>query len=227
MVAIAFSAGGLVPAFACEEKKLYALQFYAEANDPDGLQILANFAGNICGLRAVGGRMEAFLERAEASIRSEIRRRQRPDRHFGGVDSAVCAALLHRAHRRPPQVHLHRHGPDAQGRAGAGDLHVPRGAEHGTDQRGRAAARSQAPGGHRLPRRQARSGGAGGHGPCSRRRPAHWMASTVWRWAPSTRTCSPALRDASPALTGAWSLCACCSRTRCASLATCWACRAN
>ena len=50
--AIAFSAGGLVPAFACEEKKLYALQFYAEANDPDGLQILANFAGNICGCEA-------------------------------------------------------------------------------------------------------------------------------------------------------------------------------
>ena len=94
--AIAFSAGGLVPAFACEEKKLYALQFYAEANDPDGLQILANFAGNICGCEPWWS-MEAFLERAEASIRSEIGDGNALIAISGGVDSAVCAALLHRA----------------------------------------------------------------------------------------------------------------------------------
>ena len=94
--AIAFSSGGLVPAFACEEKKLYALQFYAEANDPDGLQILANFAGSICGCEAWWS-MEAFLERAEASIRQQIGACNALIAISGGVDSAVCATLLHRA----------------------------------------------------------------------------------------------------------------------------------
>ncbi|HIR06891.1 MAG TPA: glutamine-hydrolyzing GMP synthase [Candidatus Pullichristensenella stercoripullorum] len=94
--AIAFSDGGLVPAFACEERKLYALQFYAEANDPDGLQILANFAGNICGCEPWWS-MEAFLERAEARIRKDIGGGSALIAISGGVDSAVCATLLHRA----------------------------------------------------------------------------------------------------------------------------------
>lgn len=93
--AIAYAAGGLVPAFACEEKKLYALQFSPEANDPDGLQILANFAGDICGCEAWWS-MEAFLERAEAGIRSEVGDGNALIAISGGVDSAVCAALLHR-----------------------------------------------------------------------------------------------------------------------------------
>lgn len=94
--AIAFSDGGLVPAFACEERKLYALQFYAEANDPDGLQILANFAGKICGCEAWWS-MEAFLERAEKRIREDIGEGDALIAISGGVDSAVCATLLHRA----------------------------------------------------------------------------------------------------------------------------------
>src|SRR5699024_1660435 len=82
--------------FACEERKLYALQFYAEANDPDGLQILANFAGNICGCEPWWS-MEAFLERAEARIRKDIGGGSALIAISGGVDSAVCATLLHRA----------------------------------------------------------------------------------------------------------------------------------
>ena len=34
------------------------------------------------------------------------------------------------------------------------------------------------------------------------------------------RTCFPARRGAAPGLTSAWSLCGCCSRTKCASSAT-------
>lgn len=94
--AIAYSAGGLVPAFACEEKRLYALQFYAESNDPDGLQILANFAGGICGCEAWWS-MDAFVERAEEEIRSAVGEDNALIAISGGVDSTVCAALMHRA----------------------------------------------------------------------------------------------------------------------------------
>ena len=94
--AIAYSAGGLVPAFACEARRLYALQFYAEANDPDGLQILANFAGTVCGCEAWWS-MDAFVERALAGIREQVGEGRALVAISGGVDSSVCAALMHRA----------------------------------------------------------------------------------------------------------------------------------
>ena len=94
--AVAYAGGGLVPAFASEEKRLYALQFYAENNDPDGLQILANFAGGICGCEPWWS-MEAFLERAQADICAQVGDGSALIAISGGVDSAVCAALMHRA----------------------------------------------------------------------------------------------------------------------------------
>ncbi|NLF28907.1 MAG: glutamine-hydrolyzing GMP synthase [Clostridiales bacterium] len=93
---VAYAAGGVVPAFASEEKKLYALQFYAESNDPDGLQILANFAGNICGCEPWWS-MEAFAEQAVRDIQNTVGEESALIAISGGVDSSVCAALLYRA----------------------------------------------------------------------------------------------------------------------------------
>ena len=222
--AIAFSDGGLVPAFACEERKLYALQFYAEANDPDGLQILANFAGNICGCEAWWS-MEAFPRTRRGAHPQRHRRGQRPDRHFrrrrfGGLRDAFAPR-----HRRSAQMRLHRHGADAQGRAGAGDLHVPRGAGHGIDLRGRAASASS-------------RGSKALCSPAAKREVVEREVMAVFeeearaaagRGLPGAGHHLPGRalrrrRGARPDSRSAWSLCACCSRMKCGSWATCWAC---
>ena len=87
---------GLAAAFACEEKKLYAMQFGVESNDPDGLQILDHFAVDICGCERWW-----TTENIISSIIEEIRETV-GDGHAlmalsGGVDSSVCATLMHRA----------------------------------------------------------------------------------------------------------------------------------
>ncbi len=95
-VAIAFSPGGVVPAFANEEKKLYGLQFYAETNDPDGLRILSNFARGVCGCEPWWA-MAAFAADFEERTKAEFTQGTALLAISGGVDSSVCAAIMHRA----------------------------------------------------------------------------------------------------------------------------------
>ena len=87
---------GIAAAFANEEKKLYAMQFGVETNDPDGLLILDHFAVDICGCERWW-----TTENIVTSIIDDIKARV-GDGHAlmalsGGVDSSVCAALMHRA----------------------------------------------------------------------------------------------------------------------------------
>ena len=91
-----FRPGGVVPAFADEERKVYGLQFYAETNDPDGLRILSNFARGVCGCDP-WWTMEAFLETFEGKMREEFQSGIALLAISGGVDSSVCAAIMHRA----------------------------------------------------------------------------------------------------------------------------------
>ena len=93
---LAFSSGGLMPAFGNEQRDLYALQFYPETNDPDGLRILFNFAVAICGCASEWS-VERFLERELEEVRRRVGTREALVAISGGVDSAVCAALMHRA----------------------------------------------------------------------------------------------------------------------------------
>ncbi|NLG25823.1 MAG: glutamine-hydrolyzing GMP synthase [Clostridiales bacterium] len=88
--------GGLTAAFSFEEKKLYGMQFSAEQNDPDGLAILANFARGIAGC-APWWSMDVFIEQEVARIRERVGGGSALMGISGGVDSAVCAALMHRA----------------------------------------------------------------------------------------------------------------------------------
>lgn len=94
--AIAFSPGGVVPAFADEAKKRYGLQFYAETNDPDGLRILSNFARGVCGCEPWWS-MEAFAADFEEKMKAEFSEGTALLAISGGVDSSVCAAIMHRA----------------------------------------------------------------------------------------------------------------------------------
>ncbi len=94
--AIAFSPGGVVPAFADEEKKIFGLQFYAESNDPDGLRILSNFACGVCGCETWWS-MEAFAADFENQMKEAFTEGTALLAISGGVDSSVCAAIMHRA----------------------------------------------------------------------------------------------------------------------------------
>ncbi len=79
------------------EKQFYAVQFHPEVTHTlIGSQILKNFTHGICGLSG-SWTMGAYMESAIADIRTQV-----GDSHVicalsGGVDSAVTAALIHRA----------------------------------------------------------------------------------------------------------------------------------
>ena len=93
---IAYMTGGMVPAFEHAERRLYALQFYAETNDPDGLRMLSNFARGICGCEP-WWTLESFARDAVEQLRADIGEGTALMSISGGVDSTVCAALTHRA----------------------------------------------------------------------------------------------------------------------------------
>ena len=93
---LAFASGGLMPAFGSEQKHLYALQFYPETNDPDGLRILFNFAVAICGCEP-NWSVDRFVEYELGEIRRRVGDGRVLMAISGGVDSSVCAALMHRA----------------------------------------------------------------------------------------------------------------------------------
>ena len=87
---------GIAAAFACEEKKLYGMQFGIESNDPDGLQILDHFAVDICGCER-WWTIEAIVETIVGDIRETVGKSHALMALSGGVDSSVCAALMNRA----------------------------------------------------------------------------------------------------------------------------------
>ncbi len=94
--AIAETPSGLMPGFANVEKQIYGLQFYVESNDPDGLRILENFAGAICGCER-SWTVENYAPRLIEQAREEIGEAKVLLPVSGGVDSAVTAALLQKA----------------------------------------------------------------------------------------------------------------------------------
>ncbi len=87
---------GIAAAFACEEKKLYGMQFGVETNDPDGLQILDHFAVDICGCER-WWTTENIVTGAIDDIHARVGSGHALMALSGGVDSSVCAALMHRA----------------------------------------------------------------------------------------------------------------------------------
>ena len=93
---IATTIEGLMPAFANVEDKIYGLQFYAESNDPDGVRILANFAGAICGCKPYWS-PEFYIDREVQYLRERLGEGRAIMAISGGVDSTVCAVLMRRA----------------------------------------------------------------------------------------------------------------------------------
>jgi len=93
---IATTHSGLTPGFACLPKHIYGLQFYVESNDPDGLQILQNFGENICNAPR-DWRVENFAPVLIDQMRERIGDSSVLIPVSGGVDTAVAAAVLHKA----------------------------------------------------------------------------------------------------------------------------------
>ncbi len=81
---------------AAQSGDIYALQLIPEQNDMDIARIIENFAANICGCQrdwSVG----VFVDEAATAARARTGSGGVIVPLSGGADSAVCAALMHRA----------------------------------------------------------------------------------------------------------------------------------
>jgi GMP synthase (glutamine-hydrolysing) len=94
----ATSATAPIVAMESRERNLYALLFHPEVVHTDhGLEILRNFAYNVCGCRG-DWTIASFVEEATARIRSQVGPTGKVVCGLsGGVDSTVAALLIHRA----------------------------------------------------------------------------------------------------------------------------------
>lgn len=91
------NAAGCTIAFEDKERKLYGIQFELERNDPEGSAVLMNFVIDICGCPCTW-----TLENALAQAEGVLAEASAKGGHAvcavsGGVDSALCALLAHRA----------------------------------------------------------------------------------------------------------------------------------
>ncbi len=95
--ALAYSEGGVLAAMADPERRYYGLQFHPEvSHTPQGIEILWRFLFEICGCRG-GWTPESFVEATTLRIREQVGAGGVVCGLSGGVDSAVTAALVHRA----------------------------------------------------------------------------------------------------------------------------------
>jgi GMP synthase (glutamine-hydrolysing) len=79
------------------EKPIFGLQFHPEVvHTEDGKQILANFVHGVCGCSG-SWTVEAFIDDAVEAVRAQVGEGRAVCGLSGGVDSAVAAALVHRA----------------------------------------------------------------------------------------------------------------------------------
>jgi GMP synthase (glutamine-hydrolysing) len=94
---IASNAATPIAAMADESRKYYAVQFHPEVTHTvQGKAIIERFVHGICGL-AGDWNMPGFVDEAVARIRAEVGSEEVLLGLSGGVDSAVAAALIHRA----------------------------------------------------------------------------------------------------------------------------------
>ncbi len=93
----ATSTSAPIVAMEAPERSLYALLFHPEVAHTDhGLDILRNFAFDVCGCTG-DWTIESFIEEATERIRTQVGSGKVVCGLSGGVDSTVAAMLIHRA----------------------------------------------------------------------------------------------------------------------------------
>jgi GMP synthase (glutamine-hydrolysing) len=93
----ATSANAPIAAMAATSRGLYALLFHPEVAHTDyGLEILRNFAYDVCGCTG-DWTMRSFVQEATERIREQVGDGRVVCGLSGGVDSSVAAVLIHRA----------------------------------------------------------------------------------------------------------------------------------
>lgn len=86
-----------IAAFACKERKIYAVQFHPEVvHTVDGNKILSNFLYSVCGARG-DWKMTDFAAEQIELIRQKVGGGKVLCAMSGGVDSAVAATIVHAA----------------------------------------------------------------------------------------------------------------------------------
>jgi GMP synthase (glutamine-hydrolysing) len=94
---VAASDGAPFAAIADDERRFYGVVFHPEvAHTPQGGRLLRNFTHQVCGCRG-DWTMAAFRTQAIDRIRAQVGKGRVVCGLSGGVDSAVCAALLNEA----------------------------------------------------------------------------------------------------------------------------------
>ncbi|ADU50407.1 GMP synthase (glutamine-hydrolyzing) [Thermaerobacter marianensis DSM 12885] len=94
---LARTAGSPYAAVEGGDGRWLGVQFHPEvAHTPRGREILANFLYRVCGCKG-GWSMAEFVERAVPALRRQLAGARALCALSGGVDSAVAAALVHRA----------------------------------------------------------------------------------------------------------------------------------
>ena len=91
------SAAGCSIAFEDTEKRIYGVQFDLERNDPEGSVILTNFVMDICGCQNTWTLENALAKAEEMLAKTAAQGGHAVCAVSGGVDSALCALLAHRA----------------------------------------------------------------------------------------------------------------------------------
>lgn len=87
---------GFIAAAQNEDETAFAVQFGVESNDPDGMQMLKNFAEGICGLSGEWT-MPAFLDDCVRTLRAACPEGEVIAAVSGGAPSIVAAVLASRA----------------------------------------------------------------------------------------------------------------------------------
>jgi len=94
---LARSENGIIAAIGDDTRRIYGTQFHPEVHHtPHGAEMLHRFLYDICGCAGTWT-PEAFIEQAVARVRAQVGQETVILGLSGGVDSAVVAALIHKA----------------------------------------------------------------------------------------------------------------------------------